>query len=656
MKWSDTRSELEYILNIGPAIIFKIGASSGMPVEYISNNIIQFGYPAEEFSDYRYDFENIIYRDDLEHVREQFSHYSRISDAFGFTIVYRLYTKFGPIRWVEQRTFIVRDKDGNVDYYQGLLFDITDQRKSEEENALNISRQEALLKLKKMGGRLFKEIIDYAREEAVSLTKSKVGYIAFTTPDEATLIMHSWSKNSVKECSIDKKDRSYIYPVHRTGLWGEAIRQRKPLIINDYKSPSSLKKGFPKGHVSLYRYMHVPIFDGDRIVIVIGVGNKETDYDESDVLHLTLLTQGLWEVLQKKRMEETLRERSAELSGHYTKLRSMSMVSREFLDDVHTKTEKYGDTKDPSQYLKLMEDEVFLMSYEQQQSIIGEGLLIANRMKHLIDSMLYLSMGSSETPASKFKIVDFKNLFEQVSLNTILLLRNKDITLEHHLPFVYPPVIGSEEGLDMVFTTLIENACLNSPVGGKVILEGNVIGGFFEIRVTDFGGDLDESSLPYLFQSITFFDSGHFHANNLEGAESGLYVAKIIIQEHNGFISGACNPKGGSILIVKLPVASDKETKEYLSKKVNKDQDTASLTGDGRFGREMSKRPFESEGTVFYEHYRKHGGDDSNNEHGSDDSDDEYSSDEANDEIRDSQSACQKVLSSLHFKPKEDFS
>ena len=635
MKWSDTHSELEYILNSGPVIIFRFGAAAGMPVKYISNNIIQFGYLAEEFNDYRYSFENIIYRDDLEHVREQFERYSQISDAFGFTIAYRLYTKFGPVRWVEQRTFIIRDKDGNVDFYQGLLFDITDHRKSEEETALNIARQEALLKLKKMGGRSFSEIIDFAREEAVSLTKSRVGYIAFPTPDESTMIMHSWSKNSVKECSIDKQNRPYIYPVHRTGLWGEAIRQRKPLIINDYKSPSSLKRGFPIGHVSLYRYMHVPIFDGDRIVIVIGVGNKETDYDESDVLHLTLLMNGLWEVLQKKRMEETLRERSAELSDYYAKLRSTSMVSREFLDDFYTRTEKFDDAKDPSQYLQLMGDEVFLMSYEQQQNIIEEGLPIVNRMQHLIDSMIYLSMGSGETPSSKFVIVDFNNLYEHVSLNTILLLRNKDVMLERHLPSVYPQVIGNEERLEMVFTTLVENACLNSPVGGKIILEGNVVGGFFEIRVTDFGSDLDESSLPYLFQSITFVGSGHFHSTNLEGAESGLYVAKIIIQEHNGFISGARNPKGGSILIVKLPVASDEEIKDYFAQKTNQDQYSVLRTDDNRLIEEPFKRPMD-----VVPHEIHHSDDD-----GSEDSEGE---------TQGVQTVCQKTFSTIHLKSKED--
>lgn len=551
MKWSDTRKELEFIVNMSPVVVFKFGAGSGLPVEYVSNNIIQFGYPPEEFSDYNYEFENIIYRDDLEKIQGQYKDYSSKPDTFGFTLTYRLYTKFGSIRWVEQRTFVIRDGDGQISHYQGLLFDITDRKKAEEETAMNLARQEVLLKLKRMGGYPFQEIIDYAREEAVRLTKSKVGYIAFPTSDESTLIMHSWSKSSVRECSIDEQSRPLVYPVHRTGLWGEAIRQRKPLIVNNYQSPSSLKKGFPKGHVTLSSYMHVPIFDGGRIVIVIGVGNKEEEYDANDIFNLMILMQELWEIIQKKRLEESLKDRSAELAGHYAKLRSMSLVSQEFLTDQDDDSFNVHPN-DP--YLRVMEDEFFLKSYERQQSGIEEGLLLANRIKHLVDSIFFLSMGGNNVQYINFSKIDFGSLLEHASLNTILLMRNKNIVYDIDMPEEFPSVLGDYDSLEIVFTTLLENACLNSPPGSKIGLTGEAKNDFFEIRISDNGPDLDEASLPYLFQSITFVGSGHFHANRLEGAESGLYVAKIIIHKHGGDLRGERNPEGGSVFVVKLPI------------------------------------------------------------------------------------------------------
>ncbi|MDY0266697.1 MAG: GAF domain-containing protein [Methanimicrococcus sp.] len=562
MKWSDTRNELEFILNMSPVVVFKFKACPGLPVEYVSSNIIQFGYPPEEFSDYHYEFENIIYRDDLNYIRVHYANYSSKADSFGFTLIYRIYTKFGSIRWVEQRTFIVRDENGEAAHYQGLLFDITDRKKAEEEIALNLMRQEVLLKLKRMGNLSFQEIIDYAREEAVRLTKSRVGYIAFPTPDETTLIMHSWSQNSVKECTIDEQNRPHVYPLHRTGLWGEAIRQRKPLIINDYQSPSTLKKGFPKGHVTLMRYMHIPIFEDNRIVIIIGVGNKDDEYDSNDVFHLTLLMQGLWEVIQKKRLEETLKDRSAELANHYAKLRSSSMVSKEYLYDLADRSSQKDE-----KYSRVMEDEVFLSSYERQQAVIEEGLILANRIKHIVDSMFYLNADSNNAHHNKFLKIDFNTLLERVSLNTILLLRNKTLSLNLEMPDSFPSVLGDYDSLEAAFTTIIENACLNSPTDSVIDLVGVIIDDFFEIRVFDSGPDLDESSLPYLFQSITFVGSGHFHAARLEGAESGLYVAKIIIKKHGGNIRGERNPNGGSVFIVKLPIsnpAADQENQEEL--------------------------------------------------------------------------------------------
>jgi PAS domain S-box-containing protein len=53
--------------------------------------------------------------------------------------------------------------------------------------------------------------------------------------------------------------------------------------------------------------MNVPVLDGERIAAVVGVGNKESAYDESDILQLTLLSQGMWRIIQRRRSEEALR-------------------------------------------------------------------------------------------------------------------------------------------------------------------------------------------------------------------------------------------------------------------------------------------------------------------------------------------------------------
>ncbi len=183
--------------------------------------------------------------------------------------------------------------------------DITERKKAEAALRLDESRLEALLKLSQMTEAPLRTLTDFALEEGVRLTGSSIGYLAFLSEDQRTLTMHSWSKNAMRQCAI--ADKPIVYPVETTGLWGEAVRTRKPVITNDYAVPDPRKKGYPNGHVRVFRHMNLPVFDGDRIVAVAGVGNKEDPYDESDVRQLALLMDGMWRIIQRKQAAETLR-------------------------------------------------------------------------------------------------------------------------------------------------------------------------------------------------------------------------------------------------------------------------------------------------------------------------------------------------------------
>ncbi len=180
-----------------------------------------------------------------------------------------------------------------------------ERRRAADALRLEQARLEALLQLSHMANASLKEITDFALEEAVRLTGSTIGYLAFMNEDETVLAMHSWSKTAMRECAII--DKPILYPVETTGLWGEAVRQRQPVITNDYAAPNPLKKGYPDGHVPVTRHMNVPVFEGERIVAVAGVGNKPSPYDESDVRELSLLMHGMWRLVQRREAEESLR-------------------------------------------------------------------------------------------------------------------------------------------------------------------------------------------------------------------------------------------------------------------------------------------------------------------------------------------------------------
>ncbi len=200
----------------------------------------------------------------------------------------------------------VPHKEGDDIVFDGVLLDITERIETTASLRLNEMRLEAMIELSQMADADIRRLTDFALEKAIKLTSSEIGYLAFTAEDEKILEMYSWSSEARRQCAIENQQN--IFEVDQIGLWGEAIRQRRPIITNDYQAPGKDKKGYPAGHVPILRHMNIPVFDGERIVAIAGVGNKSSPYVESDVNQLTLLMQGMWQLLQRKQADEALRQ------------------------------------------------------------------------------------------------------------------------------------------------------------------------------------------------------------------------------------------------------------------------------------------------------------------------------------------------------------
>lgn len=78
---------------------------------------------------------------------------------------------------------------------------------------------------------------------------SKFGYIYFYDDKKKEFTLNSWSDEVMKECTVLAQQTTYS--LEKTGIWGEAVRQRRPITVNDFQLCNPLKKGFPPGHVEL---------------------------------------------------------------------------------------------------------------------------------------------------------------------------------------------------------------------------------------------------------------------------------------------------------------------------------------------------------------------------------------------------------------------
>jgi PAS domain S-box-containing protein len=155
------------------------------------------------------------------------------------------------------------------------------------------------------------ELIQSGLDMAERLTSSKIGFFHFVDTDQENLTLQSWSTNTIKNmCKAEAKGAHYS--ISKAGVWVGSFYEKKPVVCNDYHGLTN-KKGMPEGHALVTRFLSVPVINEGRVLAIMGVGNKENDYEQWDVEITEQVASMLYDLLGRKKVEEAL----AENERHY---------------------------------------------------------------------------------------------------------------------------------------------------------------------------------------------------------------------------------------------------------------------------------------------------------------------------------------------------
>ncbi|NHA15592.1 PAS domain S-box protein [Thioalkalivibrio sp. XN279] len=165
-----------------------------------------------------------------------------------------------------------RAADGTVGGIILFTEDVTERHLARQALELQARRAEAMLELPRaaeiMDERVF---VEYAQGLARQLTGSRVSFNQRLQPGT----------------------------LPPGGIWEESVRRRTPVVSND-----------PLEQAELRRLITVPVLDQGELVMLAGLGDKESDYTEADVETLRLIADEAWRILERRRMETRLRQLS----------------------------------------------------------------------------------------------------------------------------------------------------------------------------------------------------------------------------------------------------------------------------------------------------------------------------------------------------------
>jgi len=237
----------------------------------------------------------------------------RIDDDTYFTTEVEQPCRDGSSVWTEVVTSFVMDPDTLHVEVHGVTRDITERRRTQEVAARAARSAEARLRIIDFSdGCSLDQLLEKTLDEAELLTGSSIGFYHFVDADQLNLRLQNWSTRTKSQyCKADGKGSHY--PVASAGVWADCLRERAPVVHNDYASLDT-RKGLPSGHAALVRELTVPVIRGGLVVAIVGLGNKPSDYDATDVETVERLADLTWDITERKRAEEELHASSERLN------------------------------------------------------------------------------------------------------------------------------------------------------------------------------------------------------------------------------------------------------------------------------------------------------------------------------------------------------
>ncbi len=168
-------------------------------------------------------------------------------------------------------------------------------------------------------------------------------------------------------------------------------------------------------------------------------------------------------------------------------------------------------------------------------------------------------LDAAKVDAGKYELKLSKGSIENAIDNSIktltYLAKNKSISLVNDLKVPIPFFDFDSLRIEEVLNNLISNAIKYSHEGGSITISAKPTENYLQLEVKDTGVGIPTSKLSMLFSQFNQADS----MRRGEGTGLGLYIAKVIVESHNGKIWIESKEGLGTSVFFTLPMINAQE-------------------------------------------------------------------------------------------------
>lgn len=442
---------------------------------------------------------------------------------------------------VLENSYATKTASGNIVRYHGVLLDITEKKRAEDEVRRRNSELEAMNAIAVLASQSFDfdEIVNLALRHMVDIFRA----------DTAAIFLMDSDKRMLKRCAAFG---------HQSDLGSDMANVRIPDAFWEHMLASHVEIVTQRDFASLppeftayveaeqlRSWLWVVMWSGEKIIGVMGVSSRaDRSYTGRDEGLVIALGRQLANSIEKVRLYE-------ETSKAYDNLRrtqeqllqseKMSAVGQLISGVAH---ELNNPLTAILGYAQLLEEEDL---NEHCKEFVEKLYKQAQRTQRVVQNLL--SFARQRKPAKM--PVDVRRIVEDT-----LALRDYDLNLhnikvDRKFAATLPPVVADAHQLEQVFLNIINNAVdamLEHSRGGRLEVTISVLDSQITLEFHDSGPGIKEVN--------RIFDPFYTTKGVGKGTGLGLSICYGIIKEHGGDIRAHNHVSGGAVIQVVLPTAA----------------------------------------------------------------------------------------------------
>lgn len=340
------------------------------------------------------------------------------------------------------------------------------------------------------------------------------------------------------------------------GISGLVASQREPLLVKDIRKDSRFQTLKRFTHYRTNSFLSVPIMSDDKLVGVLNINDKASgrSFTLKDLQSVSLISNYIAMAIYKRRLCGKMKKPGLDLSDklkakgeEQDRLKKFASIGKLVAGMAH---ELNNPLDGVIRFINLS------LGCMGEEGVVREYLLNAknglNRITNIIRALLDFAQ-SSPSVFNRFTDIN-KAIEDSLGMMNYCILPNNIKVLKQ---FNSGSPLVRDNGLKLVFTNLIKNACDAMPDGGTMKVSTGRKNGYIEIKFSNTGPAIPEEIKERIFEP--------FFTTKEMGKGSGLGLAicyEIIHQRYKGKIFLDEGDKKGATFIIQLPVNGLKQEGE----------------------------------------------------------------------------------------------